>query len=554
MNKQIKHEIDELLCLEIEGAASPEQTERLNELMESGLDVQQYVVNYFYLSAALHKSSAVASGSLGTRHEINELYRLLRAMAREEKTAPSLKIVSESEIPDDDYGKIVVLQPAQKINRLSLGITIASVAAFLLLLAYIHMIPPRESVAVLKDSIAARWQGGKESIQEGVVFYNTDTPRVLKEGFLEIEFDYGARVVLEGPSEFVCKSDNQILLNFGRLYARVPSQATGFTVETLNSRIVDLGTEFGVQANIDGTIELHVIKGHTKLLTGLQKDEAYSVSENQALVVSADGASVDKIALKKNSFVQQINSEVNIVRKGQRHINLADITGGGNGFGTGRRNVGLSPITGEIGEIYQADRNRKTDNTYHSVSMHPFIDGVFVPNGLTKQVISSQGHVFIECPATQGNYFTEISSTPRVVDRAEIVLGGVNYSQTEELGSLFLHANLGITYDLQAIRSQLGNVHLTHFRSDIGVCESSWRPCNADFWILVDGQLRYRRESVQQKGILDTVEIELSENDRFLTLVTTDGGDPDADAFKARTVTSMDSDWCLFAEPVLVIE
>jgi len=38
------------------------------------------------------------------------------------------------------------------------------------------------------------------------------------------------------------------------------------------------------------------------------------------------------------------------------------------------------------------------------------------------------------------------------------------------------------------------------------------------------------------------------ESDRFLTLITTDGGDPDGQASPHRAT---DSDWCVFAEPIL---
>ena len=90
---------------------------------------------------------------------------------------------------------------------------------------------------------------------------------------------------------------------------------------------------------------------------------------------------------------------------------------------------------------------------------------------------------------------------------------------------------------------------ITRFRSGIGVSESgAQRPCHADFWVLVDGETRFQRLGVRRKGRIADVNIELAEEARFLTLITTDAGDPDGDKPPYRAT---DSDWCVFAEPYL---
>lgn len=554
MKSKLKQEIDDLLYLTLENEAIPEQIKRLDMLLESDPALQRYAADFYFVTASLRKTNAIPSASFETSHEINEQYNLLLELAQEEKTAPVLEMLEAPQKTQciHPIEKARIDKSVPQINRVSLGVAISSLAALLILIVYVRTVPPRESVAVLVDSINAQWQNSPDSIGPGHLFYNTDAPMLVKSGIIEIEFDYGAHVVIEGPCEFVCKADNLIYLDYGRLYARVPPQATGFTVDTKNARIVDLGTEFGVLENVDETTELHVLKGRTTLLAGQEMDKTvFEVLRGQALQVSEKGASVKEISVKENTFVQQINSKTGLIRKGQRVIDLADILGGGNGFGTGQRNVGMNPVTGKISLVTES--NRKADNVFHRTASNPFIDGVFVPNGRTTQRISSLGHIFLECPVTQGNYYTEISGSPARVDNTEVVLGGVNYSR-EAIGSLFVHANLGITYDLKTIRSQLSGVHITGFQSTIGVCDTSWRPCNADFWILVDGKLRYRQKNVQQKGIIGFADIELSENDRFLTLVTTDGGDPNIRMFGNGTIESMDSDWCLFAQPVLVLE
>jgi hypothetical protein len=554
MNIELTQKIDELLYLTLEDAATPEQINRLNMLMGSDPAVMQYVADYYFITAALRKGNLIALASLGTQDELNEIHNLLFEIALEEKVAPSLEIEPVRNDLPKTYIKYEPVKIERRINPYSFVITIASLAAFLMMVVYLQIAPKQEPVAVLTDSIDAQWHSVNADIQSGFLFYNTDDPVLLKKGIVEIEFDYGAKVVIEGPTEFACKSGNQIYINYGRLYARVPARATGFTVETENSRIVDLGTEFGVQVNVDGLTELHVHKGLTKLLTGKKKDKGvFSIAEGQAMAVSPDGESVKEIRLKQDRFVQQIYSETGLLRKGQQFVDLADIVGGGNGFGTGRRDIEINPVAGRPGDISVGDRI--SDNAYRSFPSNLFIDGIFVPNGgKTKQIVSSAGDVFSQCPATQSNYYVGITTGLSGLDGRPIEMDGVDYGQPDRR-SIFMHANLGITYDLKAIRNQLDDVRLTRFKATVGLCNSSWRECNADIWVLVDGQVRYGRKNVRQKGILDVLDIELSENDRFLTLVTTDGGDPEV-VYDDRNepVYSIQSDWCLFAEPRLILE
>ena len=129
----------------------------------------------------------------------------------------------------------------------------------------------------------------------------------------------------------------------------------------------------------------------------------------------------------------------------------------------------------------------------------------------------------------------------------------VNYSK-DQASCMFLHPNLGVTFDLDAIRSLLPNVDPVRFQSKIGISERAWRECNADFWVLVDGKVRYKQEKVKRKGVIDIIDIKLSEDDRFLTFVTTDGGDPDMRTVNNFPALGIDSDWCVFADPVLILE
>ncbi len=83
----------------------------------------------------------------------------------------------------------------------------------------------------------------------------------LERGLAELEFDRGARVILQGPAELELLSGSSARLIKGSLTARVPSQARGFTVLSAGGKVVDLGTEFGLSIDDKGGTVVRVFNG-----------------------------------------------------------------------------------------------------------------------------------------------------------------------------------------------------------------------------------------------------------------------------------------------------
>ena len=141
----------------------------------------------------------------------------------------------------------------------------------------------------------ARWQGTPPTGQlpSGV--------SRLATGTVEIEFDGGARVWIEGPAEFVPRSGQRVELNHGRLMAYVPRQARGFAVGTPTAELVDLGTEFGVDVDTAGKTDVHVLKGAVEVkpvASGLRNGtlQIRRVTAGQAVRVSGDGRNLSVVA------------------------------------------------------------------------------------------------------------------------------------------------------------------------------------------------------------------------------------------------------------------
>ena len=87
----------------------------------------------------------------------------------------------------------------------------------------------------------------------------------LDHGLVEITFDSGAEVTLEGPARFHLDSDNMANLAAGRASAHVPEPARGFVIHTPSSYIRDLGTAFAVEVRDDRETDLHVLEGEVEV-------------------------------------------------------------------------------------------------------------------------------------------------------------------------------------------------------------------------------------------------------------------------------------------------
>ena len=101
----------------------------------------------------------------------------------------------------------------------------------------------------------------------------------LSSGLMEITYDTGAKVILQGPVTYEVESRDGGFLSLGKLTARVentkqqpaiskfPSFQISklFVVRTPTATVTDLGTEFGVEVDKDGTTTSHVFAGMVRL-------------------------------------------------------------------------------------------------------------------------------------------------------------------------------------------------------------------------------------------------------------------------------------------------
>jgi hypothetical protein len=105
-----------------------------------------------------------------------------------------------------------------------------------------------------------------------------DQKIALASGLMEITYDSGAKVILQGPVTYVVESSNGGFMSIGKLVGSVTTtDARGFAIRTPNATVTDLGTEFGVEVSKQGDTTSHVFRGSVELRTTSADKTAKSV-------------------------------------------------------------------------------------------------------------------------------------------------------------------------------------------------------------------------------------------------------------------------------------
>ena len=219
--------------------------------------------------------------------------------------------------------------------------------------------------------------------------------------------------------------------------------------------------------------------------------------------------------------LEQVSFAINEIRG--KPIDLADIVGGGNGLGSGKRRSGIDVRNGNVQEREFGQLGNIEVNTFKPSRPYEFIDGVVVPDGGEKAEaripITSTGITVSGIPDTSGEAWDMIRNGP-VASQHSTALGDVDYFSSGH-SMIGLHANAGITFDLQAIRSA-SKLGAMKFTAVVGYGGKEGAH-SADFNVYLDGKHQAGGPLSRKDGEVK-IAIEIRDSARFLTLVSTDGG------------------------------
>lgn len=121
----------------------------------------------------------------------------------------------------------------------------------------------QEFIARISGSKSPTW-GSPGGFQNGDELHRGQRLE-LTSGFAEITFDSGALLVVEGPASVDLDSAWQATLLRGTIKANIPQEAIGFKVSNASVDVVDLGTEFSMTADDDGSAEIFVLNGQVEV-------------------------------------------------------------------------------------------------------------------------------------------------------------------------------------------------------------------------------------------------------------------------------------------------
>lgn len=528
-----------LLSKSLDGSVSPEEIKCLDELIVKDPESRRYYVELLQIHTSLRKMLQ-RDPSAAEFNEDEVLDRQLwKELARHEQTAQSI-IVEPQLLPSEHFIQKKQDVPAvqRKLSHFSRLSIAASIAAAIFVILYMYLVPvPNPIVATVTDSVNAQWEKSYESPRKGDNV-RAETYHLLS-GFVSVKFESGAEVLIEGPAEYTPLSTNKMKLGRGKAFAHVPNTALGFTIDTPQSSVVDLGTEFGVEVQPDSGSEVHVYQGKVNLVAGLlnQPKTSEILQPHEARKVDADDGAIRSAEFKKYLFAQQISSKENRVVYG-RPVTLASLTDlvmGGNGYGTSQETTEIYAVATGERITDPSGQYRTINNPYQKVNSNTFIDGIFVPDG-NNQIVSSEGHVFAECPVTSGFYYFNLcfDKNGKYAPSVEAL-----YQKQRNLNFapdvLFMHSNIGVTFNLDAVRQQFPGQSIRRFQTVAGTLsifrgyailpaeQLTLNYTEFDVWIVVDGQLRTKAERVHWDSLID-LDVPLAADDRFLSIVVTDGG------------------------------
>jgi hypothetical protein len=164
----------------------------------------------------------------------------------------------------------------------------------------------RQAVATITGLGAVRWQTASDARQMLSRCAIGDRLR-LKEGAAVLTFDAGAQVTVFGPADFVITSATSINCRRGRVTTLVNHRGKGFSIETPQAKVVDLGTQFGLQISEKGETEVVVFQGSIDLSYSPRADaddaSGRRMQQGDALLLKNSGKIERLFSVQRNSFM-----------------------------------------------------------------------------------------------------------------------------------------------------------------------------------------------------------------------------------------------------------
>ncbi|MCG8583504.1 MAG: FecR domain-containing protein [Pirellulales bacterium] len=342
-------EIDYLLAVLRDRNLDDAEVARLDELVAASQENSDYYVSRMFLAASLEWDHQPGTGS-------------------QEQQSPAATSVQALTLSGEQSSNVTTPRPStphsSRRNRRDLSIGIVAGFAFLAGLlgwAAFTYLPDfarnNDKPAVKNEDKVIAWLVNTHNVEwsEGGVpestQYKPGQRLEIEQGLVEIQYATGARVVIEGPAEFVvggieaeggkdgnrhkgtkAQSDgksarsssphpshlnpqpfsNSSFLKLGRLVVRCDTtESQGFIVGTPSGWVEDLGTEFGVEVNQHGTARVVVVSGEVEVVRAASDygtERRVRLTQGQGALVATRSATIELQEDADEKFVAAIRA------------------------------------------------------------------------------------------------------------------------------------------------------------------------------------------------------------------------------------------------------
>ncbi|MFK7909784.1 MAG: LamG-like jellyroll fold domain-containing protein [Akkermansiaceae bacterium] len=226
---------------------------------------------------------------LRENEEARELYRKLATLHSDLEMMHSGQstLIKKNIVPFD----LVAAKERKKIFK---GAMIAAAAVLIISMLVLHFTRlPEQPIASFRTTPAADFslthdvESGEAPVGQVLA---VGSKLHLRKGTLESTFSSGVRVVIEAPCIMRVLADDQVAVDEGVAWFEVPEKAVGFTVETPEMTVVDLGTAFGVDSSPEiGDDEVHVTRGAVEVTARIDGGKSETLREGEARQVTKIG-------------------------------------------------------------------------------------------------------------------------------------------------------------------------------------------------------------------------------------------------------------------------
>ena len=246
-------ELNQLLDRLVENNLSFDQKKRLEEWLNESVEARRYYVSYLDMSVSL---GYYADESLGDAEKQDEPVKFLEVIRFLQPWLPIAALLvfgfylyftfPPHGLKFDEVSELSTLDVQTDEKPYMVQASVSNAA-----------------VALMTKSVGLQWGHKSLTKSEDGAALNAG-PFSFARGMAQLEFMQGATAILEGPIDAQLLHTNALSLMLGKLRAHVPRVAVGFTVDLPMGKVVDLGTDFGVEVHEEGSAEVYVYRGKVK--------------------------------------------------------------------------------------------------------------------------------------------------------------------------------------------------------------------------------------------------------------------------------------------------